>query len=629
MSTGLDVPDAPPAGETRAKVLHRVDASVVDPVAAIGACELFAVLEPQALAEVARAFEWGLVHGGTDLMRQGDPGDSLYVVVNGKLKVLVRDAAGVERKVSEVIRGGNVGEMSLLTGEPRSATVRAVRDTVVGVLSRERFQHLLRAYPDAVLTLTRMLATWLTASNRTDDREEAPATLALVGGPGVPLADVARDLLAALSALGPTRLLDAAEVERELGAGSADASTESADHGRLSQWLFEQELRHTYVLYVADASRESWSRRCMRQADRVVNVVSCLPGAPAGAPREPARLADAREVLLVVQPPDARRPSGTARFKPERFDGHFHVRLASGDDFARLARHLTGRAVGLVLGGGGARGFAHIGAIAALRDAGVPIDAVGGASMGAVIAGLCAQQLPTRDLVRLSRLWERYRPHSDYTAPFVALLSGRRGRAMLREMFGDLCMEDLWLPYFALSADLTSAEQVIHRQGRLAHWLPATIAIPGIVPPLAHGEQLLVDGGVLNNVPVDVMSAMTGGPVIAVDVSARATFSMDAWGGAVPAAAEVMRDRFLPGGQRRAYPSLFYVLARSSSLGSALRVVEAREAAALYLEPPVEAFDLFGWADIDRLVKAGYDYTAARLAEMDSLPRLATTQPDP
>jgi predicted acylesterase/phospholipase RssA/CRP-like cAMP-binding protein len=604
-----------------------LDPSAVDPVAAIAACALFGVLDSAALAEVARAFEWGVIHGGTNLMCEGDPGDSLYVVVTGKLKVVVRDPAGGERAVAEVGRGGNVGEMSLLTGAPRSATVRAVRDTVVGRLSRVRFEELLRAYPDAVLTLTRMLATWLTESNRTAASEEVPATLALVGARDIPLQTVARQLHAALQSIGPTRLLDASEVERVLGPGAADATEDSSHHGRVSQWLYEQEARHQHILYVADPERSAWSLRCLRQADRVVTVVSTMPGAARPHGYEPARLADSKELLLVLHPTDAASPSETARFTPERFDGHHHVRHDNRADYARLARHLTGRAVGLVLGGGGARGFAHIGAIAALRETGVPIDAVGGASMGAVIAALCALELPDDEIVRRSRLWGRYRPHSDYTAPFVALLSGRRGRAMLREMFGDTCMEDLWLPYFAVSADITSAREVIHRHGRLAHWLSATIAIPGIVPPLAgEGDQLLVDGGVLNNVPVDVMRRQTGGPTVAVDVSARDDFSLADWKGVVPGATDVLRDRILPGGRRKPYPSLFYVLARASTLGSAVRTEEARAAADLYLEPPVEGFELFGWAGLDRLVAVGYEYTITQLASWDGATRRSMTE---
>jgi NTE family protein len=192
-------------------------------------------------------------------------------------------------------------------------------------------------------------------------------------------------------------------------------------------------------------------------------------------------------------------------------------------DVQRLARVLTGQSVGLVLSGGGARAYAHIGAIQALRERGVPIDFVGGASMGAVVAAGLAMGWDDGEMeTRIRKAFVETSPLDDIAFPLVAMTRGLKVKARLDEHFDDIEIADLWLPFFCVSSNLTSGSYHLHRQGVLQDALRASISLPGVLPPVADGNSVLVDGAVMKNFPADVMRAFQLGPIVGVDVTRAA-----------------------------------------------------------------------------------------------------------
>ncbi|HZD04430.1 MAG TPA: patatin-like phospholipase family protein [Longimicrobiales bacterium] len=596
-----------------------------DVTAFLASTELFGDLDPAALRELAPEIEWVLVSGGEEVCRQGEPGTSLFLVASGKLRVLVEDAEGEERMVRELGRGENVGEMSLLTGAPRSATVRAVRDSILARLTAERFEGVLAKHPAAALALTRMLARWLGRSNERRRMPALPVTMALrAASDGVPLRRFCERLAGALGRIGPILHLRAEEVDAALHPGAADEEEGAPGYRNVTRWLYDLEAHYRFVLYEASPTRPAWTRRCARQADRLLTVARG-DGDPAGTSWDtPPEGSGALTNLVLLHPDDTARPSGTRRWEPERYDAHHHVRLGVRSDYERLSRHLTGRAVGLVLGGGGARGFAHLGVVRAMEEAGVSVDRIGGTSMGAVMAAMVAMGLDYDAIVRTCLdTFPRFRPDRDYTLPLVSLLAGRRGARLCRELFGDTAVEDLWIPYFCCSANLTRSELVVHREGPLARRVLASVSIPGIVPPVVdeHGD-LLVDGGVLSNVPAEVMLQSGGGPVLAVDASQKEDLSLDAWHGTLPSWRDVLADRLRPSRPRRPYPNIFHILVRSSTLNSVRQAQRIREEVDLYLEPPVEGFELFQWDAVGEIAEAGYRYALERIRRWEGLDEL-------
>lgn len=286
---------------------------------------------------------------------------------------------------------------------------------------------------------------------------------------------------------------------------------------------------------------------------------------------------------------------------------------AVGETVGRMVRRVLGCAVGVVLSGGGARGFAHIGVLAALGAAGVRVDRVGGCSMGAVMGAFYAAGHRENSLVDIGRRWfVRGKPLSDYTVPRTALLRGHELRGYLQEAFGDEPFETLPLPYFCVSADLVAAESVVHRRGPLWPALLASVSIPGLLPPQASGGRLLVDGGVLNNLPIDVMADDGEGPVVAVDVMRPF---------AVRSSAPAPRGRgdataLRPAGDGGLVaPPIAEVLARATVLGS-WRVAEVnRPRAALTITVPDDGTGQLDWNRLDALVEAGRRAGERALAE--------------
>ncbi|HYN21314.1 MAG TPA: cyclic nucleotide-binding and patatin-like phospholipase domain-containing protein, partial [Thermoanaerobaculia bacterium] len=360
----------------------------------LGSVSLFKELGEADLDEIGGRLEWILVPGGHIVCRQGDEGDGLYLVASGRLAIVRELPHGEDVILNHAGRGEVVGEVAALTGNARSATIRALRDTVLARLSRPGLALLLEEHPKIALAFTRRLAGWIAPVPKAELRRGCIAVSVAAAHESAPLPEIVRSLLAALAKLGPTLHLTAKDVDQRFGAGAASSPDGSAGHGQLAAWIDEQEVHHSFLLYEADPQPTAWTRRCLRQADRILIVANVADAAeePSLGPlaRELALFeGKPREELVLLHTNPKKRPHGTDRWLALRpFTRHHHVRPSLPGDFDRLARFLDGSAVGLVLGGGGARGFAHIGVIRALEEAGIPIDHVGGTSMGAIIAGL-------------------------------------------------------------------------------------------------------------------------------------------------------------------------------------------------------------------------------------------------
>jgi NTE family protein/lysophospholipid hydrolase len=302
---------------------------------------------------------------------------------------------------------------------------------------------------------------------------------------------------------------------------------------------------------------------------------------------------------------------------PRSVDAHHHVALDRSGDVSRLARLLTGRGIGLVLGGGGVRGFPHIGVVRALRELGVPIDVVGGTSVGSIVAGLAALGLDHREmLATIHREWIARNPMNDYTLPIVSLLTANKLVRSLESMFGDTQIEDLWTDYFCVSSSLTRGAVVVHREGSLAKATRASISVPGLAPPVAVGGDLLVDGGVLNNLPADVMRRLCPrGQVIAVDVNPSSGPTASANYGSSLSAWQLLWSRFNPFLPTLRVPGIQEVLERMTMLASIQQSADlVRPSVDLYLHPPTDQFQMFDRREIAGIVELGYTYSRPLIA---------------
>jgi NTE family protein/lysophospholipid hydrolase len=576
---------------------------------------IFGAFDQGLLDDLEAAITWQHIPRGGLLFDQGHEADTLYFIVSGRVQTIRVDADGAHRRLGEASRGDTVGESEFFTGEPRTARAQAVRDSVLVGLSTADFDALVSRRPHVLRHVTRNIVQRQRRPVATSRAASRVSTIAVLGlSPRVSTEEFTTRLTNHLAAFGPTARLSAERVNVLMAEpGIAQVSGDSAASEQLLAWLEGLESRHRFLIYEPDPADTEWTRRCLRLADRIV-LVAHAKDDPKPSTLEQAllrpegRITDAYELLVLVHDDGTALPSGTRAWLAARphVEEHHHVRWSEDADFGRLARVLGGRAVGMVLGGGGARGFAHIGVLAAVREAGIPIDMIGGTSMGAALGaqwalGWNADEI--RDINR--RVWIEIRPHKKLTIPVVSVVGSRLAHQCGRMMYGDTEIEDLWIPFFCVSSNLTTADVMVHRRGSLLRAATASASLPGFAVPALEGNQLLCDGGLLNNLPTDVMRQLGAGTVIASEVSLEedASFVADR----VPTPWEVLR-------RRARFPTLMEVVLRASLLHSTRREQLALAEADLTLRPPVEGFSMMDFPRLAELVALGYDYTRGAVA---------------
>ncbi|MCI1711053.1 MAG: patatin-like phospholipase family protein [Chiayiivirga sp.] len=568
----------------------------------LAALPLFSGLDAHTLSDLADTMEWLALPGGAELFGQDEPSDALYVLVHGRLSAQRRDEEGCMRALGAVMPGECVGETGLIAGEPRSASVIATRDSDLLRLSRPAFERLIAAHPQSMLSLARVALRRFSGARGPLANPHCFALMA--AHPGLDLIDFALRLARALGSDAERALVRAEEAR-----------------GREPGWFGAREARSPHLIYIGNDD-PTWAERCLRQSDCVLVLADATQAPisktrlalPAAAEHLPIHL-----LLKQVDEPVPGRARAWRAVLPAS-TVHHHVRGEA--DLARLARRLTGRATGLVLSGGGARGFAHIGVVRALRDAGVEIDYVGGCSIGGIVgAGIAADWSYAQMVEAYRECFVATNPLSDWTLPLVSLRAGRKVSRLLRQAFGERDIEDLPIPFFCVSSNLTDGVLDVHERGPLWRWLRASCAIPGVLPPVFSGGRVLVDGGVIDNLPVGEMRRRLAGEIVAVDVGGNYRLETTLEETELPAWWKLLPEVF---GLRKR-PSLGQILLRAGMVNSDATVQRRRRQTKLLLKPVLEGIDLLEWQAFERTIDLGYQYALRRVGG----PRDALTSETP
>ncbi|OYX54794.1 MAG: cyclic nucleotide-binding protein [Brevundimonas subvibrioides] len=551
-------------------------------------------------AALARVFEdqntrasWFALTGGELLFSAGDEPDSLYLVRSGRLGVFRQDEDQPPQFLGVIKPGEPVGEMALIAGTPHSASVVALRDSEILALPRDVFFEAVRTQPDVMIELSRLML------HRARERAPGvtePSVFGFISVRGRPIRPFVDRLAAAVEAQGHT--------------------CQVIDHSALSsvsEWFSRMEDSHDFVLYVAELDEPSWANLCARQVDRLFLIGDALTAPPANIPIRTAHGLQQFTDLILLRDPRMRRPANTAvwldAINPGRW---FHAIEGDAADAARIARIITGRAVGLVLSGGGARAYAHIGAVRALHEAGVRFDFLGGSSMGAVIAAGPALGWTDEELdARIRTAFVRSDPLSDLAFPIIAMTRAGKVARLLQDAYGEIDIADMPLPFFAVSSNLTSGRIEVHRRGLLRRAMRASISIPGVMPPVVIDGQVLVDGAVIKNFPTDVMRQMNAGPIIGVDMSQTR--------GVDPATLANPPSwwRWIVSGAWKKGPPIVSVLMRSATITTDADMESSRADTDLLILPEPDGSDIRDWKVYDPVVAAGHAAAVKALAKLE------------
>ena len=537
---------------------------------------------------------WNMARGET-LIAAGEPIDAWYVLVTGQL-CAVRGSEQARVVVGFVQPGELVGETAMLTGNVAGTTVIASRDAWLARFDLAEFQTLLLARPLAVQLLVRTLVHRMSTRSKVELGDGALALVPLAGY--TDLNKLVPQLVRQLEHLGPVETLDAQRCET-LGLVPDPRNRQRGDVEwlRLDAWIARQRQRGRRVLLVADAQDNGWSRQVQINAERILLIAdgdhappaTLVPPASANAPPSPFM---PTRLLCLVHASECVRPSGTGAWLDATAPiAHFHARQGHEGDFARLARHVAGQAIGLALSGGGARGPAHAGIQRALHEAAVPIDFVAGTSAGAVMACLMAQDDGwERSLARsIAGIDYPPGPFSDFTIPMVAMLKSVRLHDLVVATFGQEQLEDSWIPCAVVTTNLTQARSHVFTRGPVWQAALASISPPAIAKPRLIDGDLHCDGGLTNNLPISVLREHGCRYLVASSIGTALKLTLP--GGRFPNAWYMFVDRFIGNGSRTVgVPSAMEILMNATMLASEAALAQNEPELDLHLRPDLSQF---------------------------------------
>ncbi|XP_026723305.1 neuropathy target esterase [Athene cunicularia] len=644
------------------------------------------------------AIDWMAVEAGRALYRQGDKSDCTYIALNGRLRSVIQKGSGKKELIGEYGRGDLIGVVEALTRQPRATTVHAVRDTELAKLPEGTLNNIKRRYPQVVTRLIHLLSQKIlgnlqqlrgpfassslgmaSSSEPTNPTSNLSTVAVLPVCDDVPTAAFTLELKHALNAIGPTLLLTSDIIRARLGSSALDSIQEY----RLSGWLAQQEDIHRIVLYQTDCTLTPWTVRCIRQADCIL-IVGLGDQEPALGELEQMlenTAVRALKQLVLLHREDGPSPSRTVEWLNMRSwcSGHLHIKCPrrvfsrrsptklremyekvfekSADrhsDFSRLARVLTGNTIALVLGGGGARGCSHIGVIKAMEESGIPIDMVGGTSIGAFIGALYAEERSAVRTKQRAREWAKcmnsvFETVLDLTYPITSMFSGSAFNASINKVFQDKQIEDLWLPYFNVTTDITASAMRVHTDGSLwryvrasasytpylpplcdpkdSHWLVdgcyvnnvpgslwryvrASMTLSGYLPPLCDPKDgnLLMDGGYINNLPADIARNMGAKTVIAIDVGSQDETDLCNYGDSL-SGWWLLWKRLNPWAEKVKVPDMAEIQSRLAYV-SCVRQLEVVKSSSYceYIRPPIDRFKTMDFGKFDEIYDVGYQH---------------------
>lgn len=579
------------------------------------ASPVFGKLDRAVIDALADVLKLRQVPGGQDVVREREPSNEMLFLISGGLRVSRRDAQGKLMLYNEIRPGMSFGESGLILRQPRAADVSAVRDSVLAVLGRNDFEALLNRFPLPInQVVVRAVYNYLRHAEEFAERRHAQSFVVIPLHENSGAGEVAASLVQAFSKMGRAHLLEAPRNHLATRSGMAPVSQNEHDVAAYQDALEEGS---DFLVYQADVGPTEWSLRAFRQSDQVIFVAKAgSPGVTGELERRLKAQPDfsmKRLHLAILHSATAEIPDDLSAWNSGRtFERVYPLRSKRTGDFERLARFLTGKAVGVVLGGGGAKGFAHVGVLRALDELGIAVDLIGGNSMGALIAAQFACGVSLPDIISRTRKFARggERP----TVPLISIVSGKRVSRDLQKMFGEQACDGQWIPFFAAACNLTKGRTEVQDTGPIWRAVLASNSPAGLFPPVLHQGDMLVDGAILENVPVDAMRMRLGTPlerrrgngtIIAIDVDVQEAMAVDptltrlsGW--------STLKAYFSP--KAHPSPTIADILYRAGHIGGLNQRSRTIAQADHYLEPPVADFSMMSYRKADEIADVGYHY---------------------
>ncbi|QPH12201.1 phosphatidylcholine and lysophosphatidylcholine phospholipase [Epichloe festucae Fl1] len=641
---------------------------------------------PRLILHIDFALEWVQVNAGQVIFHGGDESEAIYIVLNGRLRLVEDRKNGGMTALAEFGQGESVGELEVLTETVRPGTLHAIRDTELVKFPRTLFNSLAQEHPNITIKISKIIASRMRAavddppknggkdvgSGATINPRKSTMNLRTVAilpvTAGVPVVEFGNRLMNALAQVGPPNgatSLNQAAILNHLGKHAFNKMGKL----RLTQYLADLEEKYGLVVYVADTHVNSpWTQTCITQADSIL-LVGLADGSPATGEYERFMLgmkSTARKMLVLLHNERFSRSGLTRSWLRNRMwinGGHFHIQMPFStnampvhnprskrlgqalkervqvlqaeiqkytsrkvhhipyyspdspykSDFHRLARRLCGKSIGLVLGGGGARGMSQIGIIRAMEEAGIPIDVVGGTSIGAFVGALYARHADVVPMFgfakkffgRMASLW---RFALDLTYPSASYTTGHEFNRGIFKTFGKTQIEDFWLEYYCNTTNISKSRVEFHTSGYAWRYIRASMSLAGLLPPLCDEGSMLLDGGYVDNLTVSHMKGLGVDTIFAIDVGALDDDTPQTYGDSL-SGMWAFFNRWNPLSPHPNPPTLAEIQGRLAYVSS----VDALERAktmpgCIYMRPPVDDYGTLDFHKFDEVFRMGFKF---------------------
>ncbi|KAG5949181.1 phosphatidylcholine and lysophosphatidylcholine phospholipase [Claviceps sorghi] len=641
---------------------------------------------PRLILHIDFALEWVQVNAGQVIFHGGDESEAIYIVLNGRLRLVEDKKDGGMTSLAEFGQGESVGELEVLTETVRPGTLHAIRDTELVKFPRTLFNSLAQEHPNITIKISKIIASRMRAA--VDEPPKNGSQVIRYGAAnhprksamnlrtvailpvtaGVPVVEFGNRLMNALAQVGPPNgatCLHQAAILNHLGKHAFNRMGKL----RLSQYLADLEEKYGLVVYIADTNVNSpWTQTCITQADSIL-LVGLADGSPAMGEYERFMLgmkSTARKTLVLLHNERFSRSGLTRSWLRNRMwinGGHFHIQMPCStnampihnprskrlgqalkervqvlqaeiqkytsrkvhhipyyspdtpykSDFHRLARRLCGKSIGLVLGGGGARGMSQIGIIRAMEEAGIPIDVIGGTSIGAFVGALYARHADIVPMFgfakkffgRMASLW---RFALDLTYPSASYTTGHEFNRGIFKTFGKTQIEDFWLEYYCNTTNISKSRVEFHTSGYAWRYIRASMSLAGLLPPLCDEGSMLLDGGYVDNLTVSHMKGLGVDTIFAIDVGALDDDTPQTYGDSL-SGMWAFFNRWNPLSSHPNPPTLAEIQGRLAYVSS----VDALERAktmpgCIYMRPPIDDYGTLDFHKFDEVYQMGFRF---------------------
>lgn len=575
--------------------------------------EIFSTAPQHVLQKIIDGTDLVFIDKGDLLIKKGDIGDALYIVSSGRLAV----GEHSEKRqfiVAEVHKNETVGEMALINKARRSADVWALRDSYVFRISKDTFDNIMVQHPELMVSTFNKIIQRLSRSFTMPKRSRIPGNImiALAGREKnyQLLKRFADCFERELRVAGNVHCADVESFLKKVHRENSEVDDIDDFQEKFTRWSNELEDSYEYNIYVAEPKMSSWSRECIDLADTII-LIADFDSDRSLNELEQRIFAEetlyANVILVLIHSETQSAIVGTSSWLTKRpVASWYHCRQSDEASFAKLVRVVTGHSIGLVLGGGGARGMAHLGVVRAMRDIALPVDAVGGTSIGAIVGAIIAMQREDEGEEIFAKIRNKLKWYRGLNVPLVSLWSKNAIEDLIRSIVGDLNIEDLEVGYFAVACDLVTGQDVVIDKGPLWRAIQASSAIPGIFAPVLEGKKVLVDGGVVNNLPVSIMRERIANRIIAVNIVPQHEFR-----GYSKVGAKGLSPTDHPNKTARKKllgPNIYDIIMRSVFVLSARTLPKDLGPDCLQLSPNINTESLLDFSAIDKTIKSGYDF---------------------